>query len=50
LDRTLPPDRLLVAADLAREVVTFDRAILQLDVRVALEILVPDRVLRRTAQ
>src|SRR5664280_2615258 len=50
LDRALPPHGLLVARDLARRVVAFDRAILQLDVRVLLEVEVPDGILLGAAE
>ena len=49
-DRALPPRGLLVAEDLARLVVLGDRAVLQLDARVRLDVVVPDRMLRRAAQ
>jgi SAM-dependent methyltransferase len=50
VDRALPPDGLLVARDLARRVVAFGRAILKLDVRVLLEVVVPDGMLRGAAE
>ena len=49
-DGALPPLRLLVAGDLAGDHVLRDRAVLQLDVRVGDEVVVPDRVLRGAAE
>src|SRR5215203_852987 len=48
--RALPPRRLLLARHFAGEIVAFDRSILQLDVRVLLEIVVPDGVLWRASE
>ncbi len=49
LDRTLPPDDFLVAGHLAGGVVALRRAILQFDVGVLFQVVVPDRVLRGAA-
>ena len=49
-DRALPPQRLLLAGHLARDEVARLRAVLQLHVRIALEVVVPARVLRRAAE
>ena len=50
LDGPRPPRRLLVAGDLARQVVAGDGAVLELDVRLLDEVVVPDRVLRGAAE
>src|SRR4029079_19297923 len=49
LDRSGPPGRPLVAGQLAGEVVPLLVAILELDVGVLLEVVVPDGILRRAA-
>ena len=49
-DGPLPPLGLLRAGDLAGRHVLLDRAVLELDMRVGLDVVVPDRVLGRAAQ
>src|SRR5215218_4175313 len=46
----VPPHRLLLARDLPCAVVAFECSVLQLDVRVLLEIVIPDGVLWRAAE
>src|SRR5439155_14457138 len=50
LDRSLPPERLLVAAHLARREVALHRSVLKFDARMSLEVVVPDRMLGRASQ
>src|SRR4051812_29422824 len=49
-DRAFPPLCFFVPSDLAGQVVLLDWSILQLDVRVGLQVVAPNRVLRRAAQ
>lgn len=50
LDRALPPLGLLLTGDLTGRHVPLGRAVLELDMRMSLQVEVPDRVLRRAAQ
>src|SRR5690606_15313966 len=49
-DGTVPPELLLLAGDLARGVVGDLRAVAQFDVRVVLDVVVPDGMFRRPAE